>query len=63
MPDAALEATERQFIDLIRAGSRDTVVRLLLFSIPDVPRGERRAATWPTAIATSPSCGTPISTA
>ncbi len=40
MPDSALEATERQFSDLIRAGSRDTVVRLLLFAIPEVPRGE-----------------------
>jgi homoserine O-succinyltransferase len=40
MPDRALEATERQFSDLIRAGSRDTVVRLLLFAIPEVPRGE-----------------------
>lgn len=40
MPDTALEATERQFSDLIRAGSRDTVVRLLLFAIPEVPRGE-----------------------
>lgn len=39
MPDTALEATERQFSDLIRAGSRDVVVRLLLFSIPEVPRG------------------------
>jgi homoserine O-succinyltransferase/O-acetyltransferase len=40
MPDSALEATERQFSDLIRAGSRDTVVRLLLFAIPEVPRGD-----------------------
>jgi homoserine O-succinyltransferase/O-acetyltransferase len=40
MPDSALEATERQFCDLIRAGSRDTVVRLLLFQIPEVPRGD-----------------------
>jgi homoserine O-succinyltransferase len=40
MPDTALEATERQFSDLIRAGSRDTVVRLLLFAIPEVPRGD-----------------------
>jgi len=40
MPDSALEATERQFSDLIRAGSRDTVVRLLLFQIPEVPRGD-----------------------
>ena len=41
MPDAALEATERQFIDLIRAAARDTVVRLLLFAIPEIPRAER----------------------
>lgn len=40
MPDAALEATERQFKDLIRAGSRNTVVRLLLYHIPEVPRGD-----------------------
>jgi homoserine O-succinyltransferase/O-acetyltransferase len=39
MPDAALEATERQFTDLIRLSARNTVVRLLLFSIPQVPRG------------------------
>jgi homoserine O-succinyltransferase/O-acetyltransferase len=40
MPDAALEATERQFVDLIRASASNTVVRLLLFAIPEVPRGE-----------------------
>jgi homoserine O-succinyltransferase/O-acetyltransferase len=40
MPDAALEATERQFVDLIRASARNSVVRLLLFAIPEVPRGE-----------------------
>lgn len=40
MPDSALEATERQFSDLIRAGSRDILVRLLLFAIPEVPRGD-----------------------
>jgi homoserine O-succinyltransferase/O-acetyltransferase len=40
MPDAALEATERQFTDLIRLSARKTVVRLLLFAIPQVPRGE-----------------------
>jgi homoserine O-succinyltransferase/O-acetyltransferase len=40
MPDAALEATERQFVDLIRASTRNTVVRLSLFAIPEVPRGE-----------------------
>jgi homoserine O-succinyltransferase len=40
MPDAALEATERQFTGLIRASTRDTIVRLLLFSIPEVPRAD-----------------------
>jgi homoserine O-succinyltransferase len=38
MPDAAVEATERQFLDLIRAVTPDVVVQLKLFSIPDVPR-------------------------
>jgi homoserine O-succinyltransferase/O-acetyltransferase len=40
MPDAALEATERQFIDLLRASSSRVIVRLQLFSIPEVPRAE-----------------------
>jgi homoserine O-succinyltransferase len=38
MPEAAWEATERQFIELIRAATSDVVVRLKLFSIPDMPR-------------------------
>ncbi len=40
MPDAALASTERQFIALMRAASSRVVVRLLLFSIPEIPRGE-----------------------
>jgi homoserine O-succinyltransferase/O-acetyltransferase len=40
MPDPALKSTERQFVDLIRESTRDTVVRLLLFSLPDVPRSD-----------------------
>jgi len=40
MPDPALEATERQFMDLIRAATTKVVVRLLLFSIPEVPRAD-----------------------
>jgi homoserine O-succinyltransferase len=40
MPDAAVEATERQFVDLIRAATSKAVVRLLLFSIPELPRAE-----------------------
>jgi homoserine O-succinyltransferase len=40
MPDAALMSTERQFIGLMRAASSRVVVRLLLFSIPEIPRAE-----------------------
>ncbi len=39
MPDAALGSTERQFVGLMRSASSRVVVRVLLFSIPDVPRG------------------------
>jgi len=38
MPDAALEATERQFTDLVRAAATDAVVLLKLFAIPELPR-------------------------
>ena len=44
MPDAALDATERQFIDLIRAASASLIVRLKLFSVPTIPRSTRLAA-------------------
>jgi homoserine O-succinyltransferase len=40
MPDPALEATERQFVELLRAAATNAVVRLVLFSIPEVPRAE-----------------------
>ena len=40
MPDAALDSTERQFFELIRAAAWDIPVRLRLFSLPDVPRGK-----------------------
>ena len=40
MPDAAREATERQFIDLLRAAARGTVICVRLFSLPDVPRSQ-----------------------
>ncbi len=45
MPDAAFEATERQFTDLIRAATPNAVVLLKLFAIPELPRAEitRRA--------------------
>ncbi len=44
MPDAAFDATERQFLDLLDAGSGDEVVEVRRFTMPDVPRGERTAA-------------------
>jgi homoserine O-succinyltransferase/O-acetyltransferase len=40
MPDAACEATERQFLDLLRAATGNAIVRLRLFSIADVPRAD-----------------------
>jgi len=38
MPDAAYEATERHFLDLIRAATANAVVHVKLFSMADVPR-------------------------
>jgi len=38
MPDAAVEATERQFTDLIRAATPNSLAILKLFSIPEMPR-------------------------
>jgi homoserine O-succinyltransferase/O-acetyltransferase len=40
MPDPAFETTERQFTELIRAAATNAIVRLVLFSIPEVPRSE-----------------------
>jgi homoserine O-succinyltransferase len=40
MPDAALEATERQFCELLDAAAGKIPVRLRLFELPEVPRGE-----------------------
>jgi len=38
MPDAALDATVRQFRALLGAAADDMVVRLTLFTLPEVPR-------------------------
>ena len=40
MPDSALQSTERQFSDLLRAAADTIRVRVQLFSMPDVPRGD-----------------------
>jgi homoserine O-succinyltransferase len=44
MPDAALQATERQFIALLAATAGAYPVRLSFFSLPDFPRGTAAAA-------------------
>jgi homoserine O-succinyltransferase/O-acetyltransferase len=41
MPDAALEDTELQFFQLLEGAATGIVVRLKLFSLPGIPRGER----------------------
>ena len=38
VPDAAIEATEQQFVALLRAAATHAEVRLTLFAIPEVPR-------------------------
>ena len=38
MPDKALEATERQFLQLLHAAAENVLVRIKFFSLPDVPR-------------------------
>lgn len=44
MPDLALRTTERQFCALLSAASRDFVVRLKLFSLPETQRSETARA-------------------
>ena len=49
MPDAALEATERQFRALLDTAADGIVVRLTVYALPDVPRadtGRRHVATF-----------------
>ncbi|MGH7118865.1 MAG: homoserine O-succinyltransferase MetA [Acetobacteraceae bacterium] len=41
MPDAALEATERQFLSLLLSAAGDIDVRVHFFALADVPRGRR----------------------
>lgn len=40
MPDAALQATERQFAGLLHAAAGDIDIDLSLYALPDVPRAE-----------------------
>ena len=41
MPDPALEDTEMQFFELLEAASGDIPVRIKLYSLPGITRGER----------------------
>ena len=40
MPDAALHATERQFLALLQAAADDIDIHLTLYTLPEVPRGD-----------------------
>jgi len=44
MPDGALQATERQFCDLLAEVSKDLLVLIRFFSIPELPRSAAGAA-------------------
>jgi homoserine O-succinyltransferase len=41
MPEAALESTEQQFLELLGAAAGDSWVHLRFFALPGVPRSER----------------------
>jgi len=41
MPDKALESTERQFLTLLSGAAQDCLIRVSLFTMPEVPRGEQ----------------------
>ena len=63
MPDAALEATERQFLALLDAAADGIVVRLTTYALPDIPGRIGADAMWRASIPRSVICGTAISTA
>jgi homoserine O-succinyltransferase len=44
MPDGAFDATERQFLDLLEAGSGPELIEVSRYALEGVPRGERVAA-------------------
>ncbi len=44
MPDAALEATERQFMRMVGACNRIAQFTIHLFSFPEIPRGDKAKA-------------------
>jgi homoserine O-succinyltransferase len=49
MPDAAMSATEHQFLTLLQAAARDMLVHLTLYALPEVqrdPAGRRRMGSF-----------------
>jgi hypothetical protein len=58
MPDAALELTERQFIGLLAAASGKMQVRVRLFALPQIGRGEFAAGGCSQIMPRSGACGT-----
>lgn len=44
MPDAALEATERQFLRIVSESNQIAQFYIHLFTLPELPRGEKAAA-------------------
>ena len=44
MPDAALEPTELQFLEILSSAAEDRWIHLRFFSLPNVPRSERGRA-------------------
>ena len=44
MPDGAFDATERQFLDLLDAGSGGETVEVRRYTMAGCPEGERTAA-------------------
>ncbi len=41
MPDSALEDTEAQFLELLKQASGNHLVRVKIYSLPNIPRGDR----------------------
>jgi homoserine O-succinyltransferase/O-acetyltransferase len=41
MPDAAIEDTEDQYVSLLQAAAGDLTVRIRLYSLPEIARGDR----------------------
>ena len=63
MPDAALQATERQFCDLLAEAYQDLLILLRFFSMPDVPHRKLAGSMSAITTRTSACCWRTVSTA